>query len=131
MAGHVLIIDDDDRIREMLTEVVKGLGYTVATAATAANGLDAAHERRPDVVLLDLHLPGALSGEAVVPKLAALTRVVVVTGADEGLAPGLVRDGAYGFISKPVSIHRLAQVIREATSAPAAPDAAALRPPAH
>jgi DNA-binding NtrC family response regulator len=112
MAGHVLIIDDDDRIREMLSEVVKGLGYTVATAATAANGLDAAHERRPDVVLR-----GPLSGEAIVPKLAAFTRVVVVTGADEALAPSLVRDGAFGFVSKPVSIHKLAQVIREATSA--------------
>jgi DNA-binding NtrC family response regulator len=121
MAAHVLIIDDDDRIREMLSEVVKGLGYTVATAATAANGLDAAHERRPDVVLLDLHLRGAVSGEVLVPKLASFTRVVVVTGADEALAPGLVRDGAYGFISKPVSIHKLAQIIREATSAPTPP----------
>jgi DNA-binding NtrC family response regulator len=101
----------------MLSEVDKGLGYTVATAATAANGLDAAHERRPDVVLLDLHLRGPLSGEAIVPKLAAFTRVVVVTGADEALAPSLVRDGAFGFVSKPVSIHKLAQVIREATSA--------------
>ena len=62
--GRVLVVDDDPHVSSLLRDALVESGYTVEIAATGPQGLERVSTWRPDVVLLDLWLPGA-SGEVV------------------------------------------------------------------
>jgi CheY-like chemotaxis protein len=64
--GRVLVVDDEPQVAAMLNAVLKTLGYSVQVAETGADGLRIVPGFRPDVVLLDMALPG-IPGEIVVP----------------------------------------------------------------
>jgi CheY-like chemotaxis protein len=53
----ILVIDDDDDIRDTLSEVLQEIGYTVATASQGAEALELLRHVRPQVILLDLNMP--------------------------------------------------------------------------
>jgi len=57
-AGDILVIDDEPTIVEFIAEALKDEGYTVCTALTPEDARASVAERPPDLVLLDLHLPG-------------------------------------------------------------------------
>jgi len=65
---RLLVIDDEQSICWGLAELGKRLGWEVTTAASAELGLDLAAKKRPDLVLLDVRLPG-ISGLAALPRL--------------------------------------------------------------
>jgi DNA-binding response OmpR family regulator len=109
---RVLVIDDEVTIRDLLTEFLALRGYEVAQAATAVAALAAQRERSFDVVLLDLHLPGAMSGVEVLRTLARSTRVVVLSGTqDTELARATLAEGAFDYVTKPFHLNRVAEVV--------------------
>src|SRR5438874_13089097 len=59
--GHILVIDDDPRLRQIVAEFLRDEGFEVDTAGTAAEGIDSIQQNRPALVLLHVHLPD-LSG---------------------------------------------------------------------
>ena len=69
--ARILIADDDAGVREGLAEAIADLGHAVAEAADGAAALAAAARLAPDAVLLDLRMPGALDGMAVLRQLRA------------------------------------------------------------
>jgi two-component system KDP operon response regulator KdpE len=88
----VLVIDDDRVIRRVLEINLRADGFDVAEAASGAEALAAATERRPDVVILDLGLPD-VDGAELIPALradvdAAPLAIVVMTGADPDARSG-------------------------------------------
>ena len=68
MKAHVLVVDDDPRITDLLRRVLAYEGYSVASAASGNEALNRALERPPDLVILDIMLPG-LNGLEVVQRL--------------------------------------------------------------
>ena len=58
MKAHLLVVDDDPRITELLRRIFAYEGYSVAVAATGREALDRTLERPPDLIVLDLLLPG-------------------------------------------------------------------------
>ena len=109
VAATVLIVDDEKEIRELLRYNLERQGYNVLTAHDGEEGLARAFATHPDLILLDLHLPGC-PGEEVLAQIRldaelAPTPVVIVTA---DLAPGterrLMQGGATAFLSKPVDI---------------------------
>ncbi|MCC6432864.1 MAG: response regulator, partial [Gemmatimonadaceae bacterium] len=70
MSLSVLVIDDDESIRETLIDFFASLGYTARGASTATEGRQLAREHAPNVVLLDLRLPDA-SGLVALEALRA------------------------------------------------------------
>jgi len=56
--AKILIIDDEKLIRTMLTELLQGKGYTIVTAVDGATGLAAAQKEKPNVIILDVLMPG-------------------------------------------------------------------------
>ena len=70
MKAHILIVDDDPRITDLLRRVLAYEGYSVASAASGSEALNRSLERPPDLVVLDIMLPG-LDGLEVAQRLRA------------------------------------------------------------
>lgn len=73
---RIAVVDDDMDIGNMLQEVLERVGYGVLRAYSGTEALLLLERQRPDLVLLDLMLPG-LSGEAVLPHLAGVPVIVL------------------------------------------------------
>ncbi|MFO7177339.1 MAG: response regulator [Pseudomonadota bacterium] len=117
--GPVLVVEDDEDIREGIAEVLRDEGYAVVEASDGVEGLERADaENAPSLVLLDLTMP-RMSGPEFVRALrsrAAFSRVpiVLLTGASD--PHDHVRElGAVGALPKPFSLAALIDVVaREA-----------------
>ena len=83
-AGRVLIVEDDEQVRTLLAYLLGQSGYAAITAESGEEALERMNESAPDLVLLDVHLPG-LSGHEVLKQIRArehgqLLPVVMMTG---------------------------------------------------
>ena len=103
---NILIIDDDENISEMLSEALVNEGYTVSKAYTGTEAMMFLSQTIPDVVLLDLMLPG-LSGEELLPHIKDIPVIVVSTKADIADKVGLLLGGAVDYITKPFDMQEL------------------------
>ena len=104
--SHILIIDDDIHIGDMLEEVLRLEGYGVSRAYSGTEALLALSAARPDLVLLDLMLPG-LSGEEVLPKIQGIPVIVLSAKADTDSKVSLLLGGAADYITKPFDTKEL------------------------
>jgi two-component system, NtrC family, nitrogen regulation response regulator NtrX len=105
--ASVLIVDDEPNIRRMVGALLGAEGYDVRDASDGAAGLTRARESEPDVVLLDLMMPGELDGLATLARLreAAPDVPVVMMSGRAGLADAVkaTKLGAFNFLEKPLS----------------------------
>jgi DNA-binding NtrC family response regulator len=110
--GRVLVVDDDSSIREMLSEFATVKGYTVRSVASGADALRAVVEDPPDVVLLDIDMPGLAGADALIAiqAVAPAVKVIMVSGtSDAALAQRTLASGAFDYVTKPVDLDHLAQ----------------------
>ncbi len=103
---HILIIDDDVHIGDMLQEALTREGYRVTRAYSGTEALLALPAARPDLVLLDLMLPG-LSGEEVLPKMRGIPVIVVSAKVDVQDKVDLLLGGAADYVTKPFEVKEL------------------------
>lgn len=102
----IAIIDDDIYIGDMLQEVLRREGYGVLRAYSGTEALYLLEKEQPDLVLLDLMLPG-LSGEEVLPKIKDLPVIVVSAKVDVDDKVNLLLSGACDYVTKPFEIKEL------------------------
>lgn len=102
----VLIIDDDIYIGNVLEEALRKEGYQVLRAYSGTEALLMLSKSRPDLVLLDLMLPG-LNGEEVLPKIKGIPVIVVSAKVDVDSKVELLLGGAADYVTKPFSIKEL------------------------
>jgi DNA-binding response OmpR family regulator len=110
----VLIIEDDQRIRELVTRVLSQNGYDVSGAATALDGLQQIVGGRPDVVVLDMGLPD-LDGAELLKMIRAITDVPVVVATARSDDRDVIRTldaGADDYLVKPFSVEQLEARLR-------------------
>jgi len=109
VADSLLLVDDDADVLRALGDYFDRLGFEVGRAATAEAGFEAYDRMRPDVVILDLHLPD-LSGLEVLERLRAQGgSVILLTGqGDIETAVRAMQLGAEHFLTKPVDLNHLA-----------------------
>jgi signal transduction histidine kinase len=102
--NKILIIDDEEVVRDSCTLILEGSGYPVATAPNGARGLELLPEYQPDLVFVDLKMPG-ISGLEVLARIRAIDPnivTVVITGfATVSSAVDAMKQGAYDFLPKP------------------------------
>lgn len=96
----IAIIDDDIHIGNMLEELLRGNGYDVLRAYSGTEALLLLSQNKPDLILLDLMLPG-LSGEEVLPHIHGIPVIVVSAKVDVQDKVKLLLDGASDYITKP------------------------------
>ena len=116
----ILVIDDDDQLRRSFEKLLTEEGYQVASAASAEAGLQAVTARCPDLVILDIRLPGMNGLEAferlhaMEPKLPVI--IMTAYGTTE-TAIKATRMGAFDYILKPFDIPDMLAAIRKALNA--------------
>lgn len=103
---NILIIDDDIYIGNMLEEILIKEGYHVSRAYSGTEALLVLNTFHPDLVLLDLMLPG-LCGEEVLPQITDIPVIVVSAKADVNDKVNLLLGGAVDFVTKPFDIKEL------------------------
>ncbi len=102
----IAIIDDDVYIGDMLEELLRGEGYGVLRAYSGTEALMLLSANAPDLVLLDLMLPG-LSGEELLPKINNLPVIIVSAKPDVDNKVELLLGGACDYITKPFDTKEL------------------------
>jgi len=115
----IAIIDDDVYIGDMVEEVLRSEGYHVLRAYSGTEALLLLSNSTPDLVLLDLMLPG-LSGEEVLPHIKNIPVIVVSAKVDVDNKVELLLAGAADYITKPFEtkelLARIAVQLRKSTS---------------
>ena len=106
MTKNILVVDDDVQIGNLLEEVLGREGYAVWRAYSGPEALLLLSAKRPDLILLDLMLPG-LSGEGLLPKIEGIPVIVVSAKADVSDKVSLLRGGAADYITKPFDTREL------------------------
>ena len=102
----ILIIDDDVYIGDMLSEALGQEGYGVLRAYSGTEAIMILDTKKPDLVLLDLMLPG-LSGEEVLPRIKGIPVIVLSAKADAGSKVSLLLGGAQDYVTKPFDLSEL------------------------
>ena len=122
---RILVVEDQDSIRRMIEALVQARGYQVMAASSGVKALDLASVEPPDLVLLDLTMPGQFDGFEVCRRLRAeaATRsipIIVITALDDdGARTRATEAGANAFYTKPFSpIALLKEIERLGVSPP-------------
>ena len=116
----VLIVEDNEKNMKLARDVLQAKGYSTLEAVTGEDGVRIAKEKRPDLVLLDIQLPGisgidalkALRSDAYTEKIpvAALTASVTPTDRTQIAAAGFD-----AFLSKPINLKEFLETVKRLT----------------
>jgi DNA-binding response OmpR family regulator len=117
MAEKILVADDEQEIRNLLDHFLKGQGYEVILASDGNEALKLASEKNPQVIILDIKMPG-LDGLEVCKRLkekeqTKLIPVIVVTGFEDNKMEAL-DIGADDFVNKPFNMAEIASRVKSA-----------------
>lgn len=102
----IAIIDDDIYIGDMLEKVLKKEGYAALRAYSGTEALMLLERSRPDLILLDLMLPG-LSGEELLKRISGIPIIVISAKVDVSDKVNLLLNGACDYLTKPFDIQEL------------------------
>ena len=116
MAKKILVIEDDDVMRELMRMTLEQNGYEVVTAADGVHGYDSALFLKPDLIITDIRMPGA-DGIHVVRRVRdtdslAETPILVMTAFGTGSATFSLQLGANAFEPKPVDQRSLLSTVK-------------------
>lgn len=114
----ILVVEDDRKIALALATRLKAAGYEASMAYDALGGVSAAIKQKPDLVLLDMSMPGG-DGLAVAKRIQTLvpglTPIIFITASKQlGLREQAKELGAAGFFEKPYDAEQLLEAIRQA-----------------
>ena len=123
----IMIVDDDQHINEMLRERLTEEGYEVIAAYSGTEAQMLLSGHKPDLILLDLMLPG-MSGEELMTQIKGVPVIVLSAKADITDKVGLLRGGAADYMTKPFAMEELlARIDVQLRKAEAAADKYVLR----
>jgi DNA-binding response OmpR family regulator len=122
---NVLIVDDDAAIVRMVERILSKEGHQVSSESNGRSALARAHALRPDLILLDIMMPG-IDGLAVLAEIRRTpalehTRIVMLTARSQGLDKFTsLKTGADAYIIKPFTVEQLLHGISHVSSLPPA-----------
>jgi len=113
----ILIVEDNDKNMKLVRDVLQAKGYTTVEAGTAEDGVRLAGERLPDLILMDIHLPG-MSGVDALKLLradAATARIPIaaVTASVMQQDRAMIMDAGFdAYVSKPIALKEFLDTVR-------------------
>ena len=117
MSARILIVEDHPTMREAMRLVLEGEGFDIDEASDGDQALAAVHDERPDLVLLDMSIPGPSGSEVLAavksdPATSEVRVIVVTATGEEGRAAAMTA-GADHYFTKPFSPIALLQAVEE------------------
>ncbi len=106
MNHTIMIVDDDIHIGNMLEETLRLEGYDVLRAYSGTETLMVLEKKKPDLLLLDLMLPG-INGEDLLPKVKSIPTIIMSAKANTDGKVKLLMDGARDYVTKPFDVSEL------------------------
>ena len=119
---RILVVDDDELMRQTASEILESIGYTVLTAKNGQEAVDLYREQQENIraVLLDMVMP-ILSGKEAfleMKKINSMVKVVLVSGfRQDSRIEEILQLGVKRFLQKPYTVQRLAKSLQEAITA--------------
>jgi len=115
----ILIVEDNEKNLKLVRDVLQVKGYETLEAGTAEDGLRIARGHAPDLVLMDIQLPGMSGIEALKalradPATAALPVVAITASVMQQDRQEIMRAGFDGFIEKPINLRGLLDAVQKA-----------------
>ena len=115
----ILIVEDNDKNMKLVRDVLQAKGYATIEAGTAEDGIRLANERKPDLVLMDIQLPGMNGIEALgVLRADAATAeipVIAVTASVMQQDRNLITEAGFdGYVGKPINLKEFLDTVRDA-----------------
>lgn len=122
MAGKILVVEDHDDSREILTVQLKMLGYQTLEAASGTEALRRAQAEAPDLILMDLGLPDMSGIEVarrlkVLPQTAHIPIIAHTAWSREEFGRQAMLAGIADYLTKPTPVRQLEQAIRRCLQA--------------
>lgn len=112
--GRVLVVDDEPRVGSAFRDMLQQIGYLARTVTEGREALELIDVFLPDVVLLDLNMPG-MPGTEVLEQLRQRhpeVRVIIVTANDDvALAQRTLAGGAFDYVVKPFTLEGLERIV--------------------
>ncbi|MGH8648518.1 MAG: response regulator [Burkholderiales bacterium] len=115
----ILIVEDNEKNLKLVRDVLQVKGYDTIEAGTAEDGLKLARARKPDLILMDIQLPGmsgidALKALRADPATAAIPVVAITASVMQQDRQQIMGAGFDGFIEKPVNLRGLLDTVQRA-----------------
>lgn len=121
---RILVVEDDAEVQSLLARVLGGEGFEVEAAVNGEEALERLAARRPDLVLLDIRMPG-LDGWGVLERMKSMPDAPPVIGltalSDYQTFKGLVHEGVAGFLGKPFGFRDLIDVCQSVATTASGP----------
>jgi two-component system cell cycle response regulator DivK len=117
MSSQILVVEDDEKSRRLLVDVLAHYGFDVEGVETGEQGVQRSRDRRPDAVLLDIQLPG-INGFEVLWKIRQMAAgkplpILAVTASVMDQDRRKIMDAGFdAYVPKPVNIRELLQTLR-------------------
>ena len=116
--SRILIVEDNDKNLKLVRDVLQAKGYTTLEAGTAEDGLAIARDEAPDLILMDIQLPGmsgidALKALRAEPAIAALPVVAITASVMQQDRQEIMRAGFDAFIEKPINLRGLLDTVQK------------------
>jgi DNA-binding NtrC family response regulator len=108
--GRILVVDDEINVIRLLQKFLTSKDYDVCTAVDGRMAIEKVRELKPQIVLLDILMPGMSGVDTLkeIKKLEPDTVVIMVTAvSDEEIAKNSLRLGAFDYITKPINLDYL------------------------
>lgn len=110
----IMVVDDEQNIREIISEFLQEVGYTVSVAVDGLDALDKISYEQYDLYIIDVYMPrmGGLDLIAKLKELQPLAVIIVTTGYSSiDIAIKAIRTGAYHYLTKPIQADELLKVV--------------------
>lgn len=122
--ANILAVDDDEKIRELLSTVLRRKGHRVFTADHGQKGIDVFRRERPHVTILDFEMPD-MDGLAVLRQIREIdpsAPVIMLTGAGTEVLEKQARElGVANFLAKGFSLHEVGAALNQILNQPVEP----------
>lgn len=118
MAKKVLVVEDDPRSRKLVKDLVEVMGYQVLEAVNGQEGLDTAVNHLPDLIFMDVQMPGMDGIEAIrrirkVPQAADIPIVVLTAFSLPAEEEEIRASGCNDFMTKPIDTRKFVSLLKE------------------
>ena len=119
----ILIVEDNERNLKLVRDVLQVKGYSTIEAGSAEDGIKLALEKKPDLVLMDIHLPGMNGIEALGvlranPATAAIPVIAVTASVMQQDRKQIMEAGFDMYVGKPINLKEFLDAVRKALEGP-------------